>query len=285
MRRAERPRGPFRTRELLEFGGWFAALTLAANLVLTADLWIVKWQSEPSIANEQAGLYRAALTVSQLLYQLLIPMALVLFPSLSHLGRAPDPGQARSLVRGALRYLAVAVLPAAAVIAVMGREIVGLLYQKAYVPGGDWLLALGPAYAAWTIAYLLAIALSGAGHVRSGVGVLLLGLAGQVAAAIPLCRKFGPQGAAWADLFGMSVALAAGLVVALRRFGDIIPWASVARGVALAALLALLASRFPAAGWPVLAKGLALAAIAVLLLFAGGELKRAGPRRDLPGAA
>jgi O-antigen/teichoic acid export membrane protein len=283
--RVGRPRGPFRTRELLEFGGWFAALTLAANLVLTADLWIVKWQSPPEIANQQAGLYRAALTVSQLLYQLLIPMALVLFPSLSHLGRSPDPERARTLVRGALRYLAVTVLPAAAVIAVMGREIIGLLYQKEYVPGGAWLDALGPAYAAWTVAYLLAIALSGAGHVRSGVGVLLLGLAGQVAVAIPLCRRLGPHGAAWADLFGMSLALAAGLVVALRRFGDIIPWASLARGLALAAVLAFFAARFPAAGWHVVPKGLALAAAGALLLLASGELKRPARRGDLPGAA
>jgi O-antigen/teichoic acid export membrane protein len=285
VRRAARPRGTFRTRELLEFGGWFSALTLAANLVLTTDLWIVKWQSPPEIANQQAGLYRAALTVSQLLYQLLIPMALVLFPNLSHLGRAPDPGRARILVRGALRYLVVTVLPAAAVIAVMGREIVGLLYQKAYEPGGAWLAALGPAYAAWTVAYLLAIALAGAGHVKSGVGVLLLGLAGQVAAAIPLCRKFGPQGAAWADLFGMSLALATGLAVALRRFGDIVPWASLARGVVLSAVLAFGAARFPAAGWLVVAKGLALAVAGALLLLAAGELERPARRGDLPGAA
>ena len=32
--RSQRPAGPFRVGELLEFGGWFAALTLAANLVL-----------------------------------------------------------------------------------------------------------------------------------------------------------------------------------------------------------------------------------------------------------
>lgn len=285
VRRSKYPRGPFRTRELVEFGGWFAALTLAANLVLTADLWIVKWQSPPEIANQQAGLYRAALTISQLLYQLLIPLALVLFPNLSQLGRAPDPDRARALVRGALRYLAVTVLPGAALIAVMGREIVGLLYQEPYVPGGAWLLVLGPAYAAWTVAYLLAIALSGAGHVRSGVGVLLLGLAGQVVVAILLCRRFGPQGAALGDLAGMSLALVVGLIVALRRFGAIIPWASLARGALLAALLALAASRFPAAGWQVILKVLALVVFAVLLLMLTGELKHPGRRRDLPGAA
>ena len=279
VRRSARPHGPFRTRELIEFGGWFTALTLAANLVLTADLWIVKWQSPPAIANQQAGLYRAALTVSQLLYQLLIPMALVLFPNLSHLGRAPDPERARGLVRGALRYLAVTLLPASALIAVMGREIIGLLYQQAYIPGGAWLVMLGPAYAAWTIAYLLAIALAGAGHVKSGVGVLLLGLVAQVAVAIPLCRSLGPTGAAWADLVAMVLALLAGLAVALRRFGAVVPWASVARGVVLSALLAFAASRFPVSGWRVMPKAILLAAAAALLLLAAGELKLPGRRR------
>ena len=282
VRRTERPRGPFRVRELVGFGGWFVALTLAANLVLTADLWIVKWISPPAIANQQAGLYRAALTVSQLLYQLLIPLALVLFPNLSHLGRAPDAEKARALVRGALRYLAVTVLPGAALTAVMGRELIGLLYQKPYVPGGAWLDALGPAYAAWTLAYLLAIALSGAGDVRSGVGVLLLGLAGQVAAAIPLCLRFGPHGAAYGDLVGMSLALVAGLALAVRRFGAIVPWGSVARGAALAGVLALTAARWPAAGWSVLPKVVLLVAAALLLLLFAGELPRPGRRRELP---
>jgi O-antigen/teichoic acid export membrane protein len=166
----------------------------------------------------------------------------------------------------------------------MGREIVGLLYEAPYVPGGAWLDALGPAYAAWTAAYLLAIALSGAGHVKSGVGVLLIGLVGQVVAAIPLVRRFGPHGAAWGDLVGMSLALAVGLVVATRRFGAIVPWASLARGAALAALLAFAAARFPATGWQVIAKGVGLAAAALLLLLASGELKRPGGRA-LPGPA
>ena len=283
--RLERPLGPFRTGELLAFGGWFAALTLAANLVLTVDLWIVKWQSDPAVANLEAGLYRAALTVSQLLYQLLIPLALVLFPNLSHLGRAPDPERARALVRGALRYLAVTVLPGAAVIAAMGQEIIGLLYERPYVPGGAWLAALGPAYAAWTVAYLLAIALSGAGHVKSGLGVLVLGLAVQVAVAIPLTAALGPAGAAWGSLAGMSAALVAGLVVAIARFGAIVPWASLARGAALAVVLAFIARSFPAAGALVIAKGALLAAVAVALLFVSGELKRPGRRHDLAGAA
>ena len=209
----------------------------------------------------------------------------MLFPNLSHLGRAPDPERARALVRGALRYLAVTVLPGGAVIAAMGKEIIGLLYQRPYVPGGAWLSALGPAYAAWTVAYLLAIALSGAGHVRSGLGVLVLGLVVQVAVAIPLTATYGPAGAAWGTFAGMSAALAAGLVVAAARFGAIVPWASVARGALLAAVLAFAARSFPAAGVQVIAKGMLLVGLGLALLFVSGELKRPGRRRDLAGAA
>ena len=285
VRRAAHPKGPFQTREMIHFAAWFAGLTLAANLMLAADLWIVKWLSPPAIANQQVGLYRAALTISQLLYQLLIPLALVIFPHLSHLGHAPDPERARNLVRDALRYLALSVLPGAALISVMGGEILGLLYDRAYVPAGAWLDALGPAYAAWTIAYVLAVALSGAGYVRSGLGVALVGLSGQAIAAALLCARFGPHGAAWGDVVGMTLALAVGLPLAIRRFGDIIPWASVARGAALAVLLALVASRFPASGWLVPAKGLALAVAAVLLLIASGELKLPGRMRGIPETA
>jgi len=272
--------GPFHTREMIEFGAWFAALTLAANLVLAADLWIVKWLSPPAIANQQAGLYRAALTVSQLLYQLLIPLALVIFPHLSRLAHAPDPERARSLVRAALHYLAMTVLPGATLIAVMGREMLGLLYDQAYVPAGAWLGALGPAYGTWTVAYLLAIALSGAGYVRSGLATVLIGLAGQVVAATLLARQFRPQGAAWGDLVGMSLSLGAGVLLAIRRFGAVIPWPSLARGAGLALVLGFAASRFPAHGWHVIAKSAALFAVALLLLFFMGELKLPGRRAE-----
>jgi polyferredoxin len=83
----------------------------------------------------------------------------------------------------------------------------------------------------------------------------------------------------------MSLALVVGLIVALRRFGAIVPWASLARGGVLAALLGLAASRIPAAGWQVIPKGMALVVAAVFLLMLSGELKHPGRRRDLPGAA
>ena len=278
--RAPHPTGPFKTREMVEFAAWFAALTLTANLVLAADLWIVKWLSPPAIANQQAGLYRAALTVSQLLYQLLIPLALVIFPHLSRLGHAPDPARARTLVRAALHYMAMTVLPGAALIAVMGREVLGLLYDKAYVSAGGWLGALGPAYGAWTVAYLLAVALSGAGYVRSGLATVLAGLVGQVVGATLLARQYGPLGVAWGDLLGMSIALAAGVLLAVRRFGAIIPWRSVARGAVLALVLGFAASWFPAHGWRVIAKAAGLLAVALVLLYAMGELKLPGRRAE-----
>jgi len=278
VRRAPRPKGRFEARELIGFGGWLVALTLVANLALTSDLWIVKRLSDPAVANQQSGLYRAALSVSQLLYQLLIPLALVLFPNLSHLGPSPDPLRARALVRGALRYLAVTIVPGAALIAVMGREIVALLYPKSYGESGAWLQVLGPAYAAWTVAYLLAIAFAGAGRVRTGVLILSVGLLGQVAAGLLLCQRLGPRGAAYGDLVGMGLACAVGIALAVRRFGAIVPWASVARGAALALVLALVARAWPAAGFAVALKLAVLAAGSAILLFAGGELKRPRPR-------
>ena len=83
--REARPAGAFAIREYLRFGGWLLALTTLANLVLSADLWIVKRLADPLVANREAGLFRAALTLSQLLYQLLLPLSLVVFPSLARL--------------------------------------------------------------------------------------------------------------------------------------------------------------------------------------------------------
>jgi O-antigen/teichoic acid export membrane protein len=279
LRGEDRPGGAFATRELLSFGGWLIGLTLVANLVLSADLWVVKRLAEPETANETAGLYRAALTLSQLLYQMLIPLVLVVFPNLARLGDQADPAAARKILRGAMRYLSVTLIPAATVLAVMGGDMVALLYGEPYRRGGEWLVLLGPAYALWTVAYLLGSALAGAGRPRDGVIVLAVALMGQVLGGVAAFGVMGPAGAALGDLAGMGLGLAAGIMVTTRRFGAFIPFGSLARGVAIAAVLGAIAAFWPATGMMLLTKLGVLGATLLGALALSGEirLRRAAP--------
>ena len=273
VRREPRPEGEFPLASFLRFGGWLAVLTLLANLLLTADLWIVKRFSDPAIANEQAGLFRAALTLAQMLYQMLIPLALVLFPTLAHLGTSPDPAVAGPIVRGALRYLTVTVIPGAALLAAAGTPLVTLLYGAAYTPGGAWLEFLAPAYAGWTIAYMLAVALSGAGEVRSGVVVLLVGVIGQVVAGVLLVPVAGPRGVALGDLIGTMAALATGLVFAGRRFGSIVTRTSLIHGALLAAAFVAIVKLWPTPLWALPIKLVVCAVGGAAFLLMRGELR------------
>jgi O-antigen/teichoic acid export membrane protein len=272
LAREEKPGGAFDPRELFRFGGWLLGLTLLANLVLSADLWVIKRLAPPATANETAGLYRAALTLSQLLYQMLIPLVLVVFPNLARLGDKADPTVARGILRGAMRYLAVTLLPGAALLAVMGPDLVAMLYGEAYRAGGAWLVWLGPAYAAWTVAYLLASALAGAGHPREGVLTLALAFAGQVGVGALAFGAYGPAGAALGDVAGMTLGLGVGLLIATRRFGAILPWPSIARGLALAGLLAGIAWVWPATGVLLIVKLVVLGLAGLATLAATGEL-------------
>ena len=281
--RESRPGGAFETRELLRFGGWLFLLTLFANLALTVDLWAVKRLTDPADANRAAGVYRAALQLAQPLYQLLIPLALVLFPNLSRLGREPDREAARGLVRGALRYLAVTVLPGAALLAAMGPELISVVYPAGYRDAGTVLVLLGPAYALWTVAYLLATALSGSGDPRAGAIVVGVGAAAQAVACFALFPLGGIRGVALGDLIAMGAALLLGLALASRRFGPVIPWGSLARGAVLAALVYGAGRLWPAAGIGVAIKTAALGAATLAALVALGEIRL--PRRASPGAA
>lgn len=279
MRREERPDGTFDPRELVGFGGWLLGLTLVANLVLSADLWVVKRLTAPAEANATAGLYRAALTLAQLLYQMLIPLVLVVFPNLARLGDQADPAAAQRILRGALRYLSVTLIPAAAILAVSGGDLVALLYGEAYRRGGEWLGLLAPAYACWTVAYLLGSALAGAGRPREGVMVLAVALAGQVTAGAAAFGAMGPAGAALGDLAGMGLGLAAGLLVATRRFGGCVPLGSLARGIVIAAVLAGIAWAWPAQGLLLIVKfaALGIGLLAALALSGEIRLRRGAP--------
>lgn len=277
--REPRPGGAFSMREFLRFGGWLVTLTLLANLLLTADLWIVKRLSDPALANQRAGVFRAALTLSQLLYQMLIPLALVLFPTLAKLAGSAEPGVARGVVRGALRYLAVTVLPAAALIGALGGDLLGLLYGAAYREGGPWLAYLAPAYAGWTTAYLLAVALAGAGEARRGVVILLAGLLVQVAGGTAMVPTLGPAGAALGGAIGSAVAVAVGMTLAVRRFGPLVPWASVANGALLAVLILAVLALWPAQpAWSVVLKVAVCGLGGIAFLAWRGELPRPGSR-------
>jgi len=281
--REPRASAPFSMREFLHFGGWLVALTLLANLLLTADLWIVKRLADPAVANARAGVFRAALTLSQLLYQMLIPIALVLFPTLARLAASDDPATARGVVNGALRYVLIAVLPGAVLIGALGGDLMGLLYGADYRAGGEWLVFLAPAYAGWTLAYLLAVALAGAGEARAGVTVLAIGLAVQVAAGALLHAGFGPRGVAMGDAIAAACAALTGLVLATRRFGAVLPVRSLVHALVVAAAALAIARFVPGPPWTAPIK-MAVAAVAGLaFLHARGELRR--PDRAAPALA
>lgn len=270
--REPRPPGDFSLRAYLHFGGWLLALTAVANLVLSADLWIVKRLADPSVANLESGLFRAALTLSQLLYQFLIPLSLVVFPSLARL-QSGDPEARRAVVRGAMRYLFVVLVPAAALLAVLGHDLLDLLYGADYRSGGDWLPALALAYAAWTGAYLLATALAGGGRPAQALCTLAAGLVVQVGAGFGLHGRFGVTGVAAADACGMGVAFLVGFVLATREFGFFLPLGSVVRSLVLAGVLLGLSLLWPASGAALLLKIAALGTIFLAGLAVSGELR------------
>jgi PST family polysaccharide transporter len=272
VRHEPRPEGTLPLGSYLGFGGWLVALTGLSSLVLSADLWLVKRLVEPALANHEAGVFRAALTLAQLLFQLLIPLSLVVFPSLARLG-ADAAEERRRVVRSALRYVLVALVPAATVLAAVGEEALALLYGASYRGGGGWLVALAPGYAAWTGAYLLATALAGVGRARIAVLVLATGLVAQVGLGVLLFEALGTAGIAAGDAIAMVLAMASGLVLASRVFGPILPWSALARALALSALLGTLAFFWPASGPWLLAKLVVLAAVGLASLTASGELE------------
>jgi hypothetical protein len=70
----------------------------------------------------------------------------------------------------------------------------------------------------------------------------------------------------------MGVGLAAGLALAGRRFGPVLPWASIGRGVLIGAALFLLARWWHATGLVVVVKGGVLVLAAAAALAASGEI-------------
>jgi O-antigen/teichoic acid export membrane protein len=201
-------------REVFAFGRWVSA-TRTMQWLLAGGV--------PGVVGRVAGV--PALGLYEMSWRVASAPALELAHGLSavtvtaYASLRQAPARLGAGFRRVLSATALVAVPAAAVLAVHGRDVVVLLLGPAWHPAVPVLQALALAALARAVAAAAGPLFDGLGRPRTATGVQLLELAVVALLVVPLARRWGAAGAAVAVGVGATAGAAAGLAAAGRATG------------------------------------------------------------------
>jgi len=263
-------RGPFvpslaDTSSILRLAGPVAAISVGLQALSYIDLWMLNVIGT-DVAAVVKGDYVAATNVARIPNVLAFALTATLVPVVARAFAENAPERAAATINGSLRFMAMMLLPACAIVAVNGTEILALLFSSAYADGGALLAVLIFAQGfGYTIYMTLASVLIATGQAGASAR-LALGLV--VVAALMsavLVAAAGAEGAAWSSLFTTVVAAFGALALLRARLRLRLTLDEGLRIVIVAGLVAVLGWWLPADGLMLLGE---LALLGVTMLAA-----------------
>ncbi len=227
------------------------------------------------VGDRLGGFYRAAQTFAFVPYQLILSVTFVVFPLVAKATSGGDRDAARETIRRAMRFSLLVLLAFAAPMAGAAEGVIRIAYTAEYLPAAQALRVLVLGLVPFALFVIASTAVSGAGRPFLSATIACLSLGVLVVAVRGLIALSGPGEAALvAAATGTSIAALLALTavgaVSMKLFGAFIPPASVARGLAAAAVGAGVAWGVPHASRVMavvaLAAGFAAYGVALLAL-------------------
>jgi stage V sporulation protein B len=242
---------PVGFRHLLQFQSALIAFLLVNNLLMRADLFLVKKliSPDPGVANAAAGVYGAVLNFAYISFQIILSITFVIFPLVSEATFRADFATARSYIRQTIRAtLIISALPAV-LLSANAAEVLRLVYPEAFVAGAPALRVVALGMLSFAAISILTTVISSGGRPWVSVALVAATLALDVALNAALIPRLGLAGAGLATTVAMTVgALACGLYVR-ARYGGVAEAATVARVAAAAAAVYALSLLVPSGEW------------------------------------
>lgn len=265
-----RLRHPVPVRRLLTFAGAFVGTSVALQILMSTDLFLVK-----RILHDDtlAGYYNAAVTLARIPYFILQAFGFVFLPSVARLMHE-NPEQARVFIRDVFRYLTLLLLPVTAVAAATSKGLLRLFFSYEYEPAAQPLTLLMIALGLLSAFYLLATIAAGAGKPRVPLVIAWLLVPLSVAAGFVLIPRLALEGAAIATILAASVgALGIGSYM-YWRFRITFPLRTLLKGV-LATVITVTPTYFVQVPTPFLPLlYVVLGVLYALALVAFGEVRK-----------
>jgi O-antigen/teichoic acid export membrane protein len=257
-------------------------IALGTQTLISIDLWVLNAVGA-QVDEVSKGLYVAAGNVARIPNFVAFVMTAVLVPSIAAALAVDDHRMARAYLSGAMRFMAVVLVPACAVIAVDADEVLALLFSSEYRGGASLLVLLIFAQGLlYTTFMSLANVLIATGRAGISACLALAALVFATALSVVLVLAAGAPGAAWAALIANACAVIAASMVVTRVIAVPIEPAILARVLLLSAGVAVAAWWIEARGLMLLLEFALVGAVYVALLPFAGLLGRADVEPFLP---
>jgi O-antigen/teichoic acid export membrane protein len=243
---------------------------MSLQVLLSVDLWSLKslWTGE----REVIGFYVAALNIAKMLTVVPSVVSGVLFASLAWALTTGDEVLAQRYIKGAGKFALVLLAPSCALLALHAEPVMLLLYSNVYSPGGIYLSLQLIAFALLAFLDIFSHALIVTGKTYQSASILLALIPIAILFNMTFIPKFGAMGAAASLIFTIGLGTCVAAVLAYRRFGCLIRFATVIRVVVAVVLTAILSTRIPTPDSWLLPRLFALLVVYLLLLGLFKEL-------------
>ena len=219
-------------RRLLRLMLPIMAYALVLNLLLTADLWIVK-ALDPVELKSTLGDYTAAQVVARIPYQAMLSVTFVVFPLISRSTFEGDRAATAGYIGLTMRYSLIVLAALVSVIGAAAPDVIAVPYGADYRSAGALLAVLAAGMLCFALFNIAGTILNGAGRTLTALFLCVGTLAADVGLGVLLVPKLGAIGGAWATLGALALGLMVALWLLHWRFGASMPVLAAAR-VALA---------------------------------------------------
>ncbi|MGB3975080.1 MAG: oligosaccharide flippase family protein [bacterium] len=251
---SEAPKFPLKT--LLNFQFSIMLLTLMGHVLLTQDLFLIKYYSGRFCTPDSAGFYTSAQTLSRIPQVLVIALNLVMFPVISSSTYRNDGNTSRRAVEAAFRFPLIAIAPLAVFLSAFSTECLALVFPAPYSAAAPALQILAPAVFILALLQLGTTVITGGGRPWLSIRISLVGILFQASACLLLTPAFGLRGAAWGSGIGWAVGLLFCGNIIFHHFKTRGPLLTLLRAVPAGALTWFSTHYLPFSGIPRLISGL-----------------------------
>ena len=195
-------------------------------------------------ASVNAGYYGAALNVANIIYQVIISITFVIFPLVSQSTFVEDSRRTNVYISTTVRYALMVMALLATLFSANAPEVLRLIYRPDYQAGASALAIVGYGMLLFGFLQVATTIISASGRPR--VSLMIAGVTLAISAGLNawLIPSRGLAGAATATTAAMLMGAVIASGYLLWRFGALVPWLSLVRIVAAAALVYAASRRF-----------------------------------------
>jgi stage V sporulation protein B len=223
----------FSFKKILSFSSLLIGYSICFILLQSMDIYFIK----ALVNNNYApGFYTANQNIAKIPIFLFISLATVAYPSISKNISSNLIKESRQLIFMMMRFILIMLVPSVLLVSLTSRQLIELLFTKAYLPAAPSLSVLIFGSGFITIFTLLAHIINGAGKPKTSfvtavVGILIIGVFCYL-----LVPKYELLGAALATSIGSFISMVIAAIFVYRRFETLVSLRTVSK-IIIAALL------------------------------------------------